>query len=85
MVYFKRAEFWHTTGMKLVIGGIVLGTATSLAAAPLLRGFLVGVHPADPLTIGAVIAAFLSVASIACFLPARRATKIDPTTTLRWE
>ena len=73
------------TEMKLVIGGIVLGTATSLAAAPLLRGFLVGVHPADPLTIGAVIAAFLSVASIACFLPARRATKTDPTTTLRWE
>ena len=72
-------------GMRLVIGGVVLGTAMSLAAAPLLRSFLVGVHPADPLTIVTVIAAFLTVASIACFLPARRATKIDPTTTLRWE
>ena len=71
--------------MKLVIGGVVLGTALSLAAAPLLRSFLVGVHPADPLTIGTVIVTFLTVASIACFLPARRATKIDPTTTLRWE
>ena len=74
-----------SAGMKLVIGGVVLGTALSLAAAPLLRSFLVGVHPADPLTIGTVIATFLTVASIACYLPARRATKIDPTTTLRWE
>ena len=72
-------------GMKLVIGGVVIGTALSLAAAPLLRSFLVGVHPADPLTIGTVIFAFLTVASIACLLPARAATKIDPTTTLRWE
>ena len=74
-----------SAGMKLVVGGVVLGTALSLAAGPLLRSFLVNIHPADPLTIGTVIAAFLTVASIACYLPARRATKIDPTTTLRWE
>ena len=74
-----------SAGMKLVIGGVVIGTALSLAAAPLLRSFLVGVHPADPLTIGTVVFAFLTVASIACLLPARAATKIDPTTTLRWE
>ena len=72
-------------GMKLVIGGVVLGTTLSLAAAPLLRSFLVGVRPADPLTIGTTVATFLTIASIACLIPARRATKIYPTTTLRWE
>jgi len=71
------------TGLRLAVSGIVLGTGFALAITPLLRGFLVGVRPADPLTMAAVAGIILVIAWVACFLPARRAARIDPTTALR--
>ncbi len=73
------------SGMRLVAAGILLGTALALGVTPLLRSFLVGVAPADPITLTTVILVFVSVASLACLLPARRAIKIDPAMTLRFE
>ena len=71
------------SGLRLVAIGIVLGTAMALAAAPLLRDFLVGVEPDDPLTLATVAGVFLLIASLACLLPARHAAGIEPTRTLR--
>jgi hypothetical protein len=62
-----------------------VGTVVALAMMPLLRSFLVGVTPSDPLTILVVVVTFLGVASVASFLPAFRAARIDPTSTLRFD
>ncbi len=72
-------------GLRLVASGLVLGVAIALALTPLLRSFLVGVEPSDPLTVVAVVLTLLGVASVAAFLPARRAARIDPTDALRFE
>ncbi len=73
------------SGMRLVLVGVLLGLGLSLLVSPLLRGFLVGVQPFDPITFAVVSLVFMSVASIACYLPARRATRINPATVLRNE
>lgn len=65
--------------------GIALGLATSLAGTRALASFLVGVSPNDPMTFGAVVALLLAVALIACWIPARRATKVSPLVALRYE
>ena len=62
-----------------------VGVACALAATQLLRGQLVGVTPTDPLTLAASILLLGAVAFIACWLPARRATKVDPMVALRAE
>jgi predicted permease len=72
-------------GMALVVVGVGLGLAGSLAAARLIAGQLFGVTPTDPLTIGGVAALLVAVALAACYLPARRATKVDPIIALRYE
>jgi putative ABC transport system permease protein len=70
-------------GLKLAGYGIVAGTAGALALASALRSVLVGISATDPLTLGAV-ALFLAFASAAaCYIPALRATRIDPSTALR--
>jgi ABC-type lipoprotein release transport system permease subunit len=50
-----------------------------------MRSMLVGVTPTDPLTYSAIVAAFLSIAMLASFGPARRASKLDPMTAMREE
>jgi predicted permease len=72
-------------GMSLVIAGVALGLAGSLAAARLIASQLFGVKPFDPQTIFGVSALLVSVALVACYLPARRATRVDPLTALRHE
>ena len=69
-------------GMMLVIGGIVLGIAGALALAQLLESFLVGVSTFDPLTIAGWCAVMIAIALAASYLPARRATRIDPAAVL---
>jgi putative ABC transport system permease protein len=70
-------------GLKLAGYGIVVGTAGALALASALRSLLVGISATDPVTLGAV-ALFLAFASaVACYIPALRATRIDPSTALR--
>jgi predicted permease len=72
-------------GMKLVLIGIVIGLPASLAAARLLDSMLVGLSAIDVLAIGVVTALLTGVTLVACYLPARRATRVDPLETLRYE
>jgi len=72
-------------GMKLVLIGAVIGIPGSLAVARLLSSMLVGVTTSDALTMGVVTALLIGVTLLACYLPARRATRVDPLETLRYE
>jgi putative ABC transport system permease protein len=70
-------------GLKLIVAGVAVGIAAALALGQVLRAYLFGVGPADPLTLILVAALFVTVALLACFVPARRATRTDPVTALR--
>ena len=72
-------------GMKLVLIGAVIGIPASLAVVQLLSSMLIGLTTSDALTIGVVTALLMGVALLACYLPARRATRVDPLETLRYE
>jgi putative ABC transport system permease protein len=72
-------------GLALVLVGEALGLAGAFALSRLLRGLLFGVTPTDVSTFIAVSAVLFSVALLACYLPARRATKVDPLIALRYE
>ena len=72
-------------GMKLVLIGAVIGIPASLAAMRLLSSMLTGLTTIDALTIGAVTALLVGVTLLACYLPARRATRVNPLETLRYE
>jgi predicted permease len=72
-------------GLHLVVIGMVLGIFGAVAAARVLRSFLYSVDPGDPLTFLAVIGVLSAAALVACWLPARRATKVDPIQALRYE
>jgi putative ABC transport system permease protein len=72
-------------GMLLIAFGIGLGVAGALALTPFLSSLLYGVKPTDPLTFVAVSLLLIAVALLASYLPARRATKVDPTVALRYE
>ena len=72
-------------GMKLVLLGLVIGIPASLAVARLLSSLLIGVTTSDALTIAIVTALLGGVTLLACYLPARRATRVDPLETLRYE
>jgi putative ABC transport system permease protein len=72
-------------GMTMVIIGVALGLAGALALTRLMTTLLFGVTPTDGLTIGLVSAVLIGVAFLACFIPARRATRVDPLVALRYE
>lgn len=72
-------------GLALAILGSVLGTAVALATGRVLRAYLFGISNTDPLTFVAVTLLLAGVALFACWLPARRAAKIDPMVALRYE
>ena len=72
-------------GMSLAGIGIVLGVAASLAVSRLLQSQLFGVQPADPATYSLAALTFALVALLACYIPARRASKVDPLVALRYE
>ncbi|MGH9373258.1 MAG: ABC transporter permease [Vicinamibacterales bacterium] len=72
-------------GLKLTGIGIGLGAAGSLLAARALTSLLFGVQPGDPTTLAAMAMLLFSVAGAACFIPARRATRVDPMVALRAE
>jgi predicted permease len=72
-------------GMKLVLIGVVIGVPASLAVARVLSSMLVGLTTTDALTIGVITALLVGVTLLACYLPARRATRVDPLETLRYE
>jgi len=70
-------------GMRQAVSGVGLGIVASLALTRALSSLLFGVSSTDPATFAAAAAALMSVAAAACYLPARRATTIDPTVALR--
>jgi predicted permease len=72
-------------GMRLVLIGAALGIAVALAVTRLLRSLLFGVRPVDPVTLAAVVAVLVAIALLASFIPARRATGLNPTEALRCE
>ena len=72
-------------GMKLTGIGVVLGAAAAFGLTRLLASLLFGVKTTDPLTYGTVALVLSAVALLACFIPALRASKIDPVTALRCE
>ena len=72
-------------GLLLALGGIVVGAAGALALTRLISGLLFGVSAADPAVYGLVALLLAAVALLACLVPARRATKVDPMVALRYE
>ena len=72
-------------GMKLTLIGVAIGLAGAIAVTRLMRSLLFAVAPTDLMTFGISSAGLIIVALLACFIPARRATKVDPLVALRYE
>ena len=71
--------------LALVLAGVALGLPAAWAASRLLRGLLYGLSPADPTRLAGAALVMLAVAVVAAYLPARRASRVDPMTALRSE
>ena len=72
-------------GLVLTAAGVMLGVLSAFAVSRLLSSVLFGIAPTDPLTFGAAMVVVFSVATLACWIPARRATRLDPVAALRAE
>ena len=72
-------------GLTLALAGVAIGLVCALALTRLMTSLLFGVTPTDGLTFTVVSLALILVALLACCIPARRATKIDPLEALRYE
>jgi putative ABC transport system permease protein len=74
-----------STGIKLALAGTAIGAAGALGLTRFLSTLLFGVSSFDPLTFSAMAATLIAVTLLACYLPARRASKTDPLVALRYE
>ncbi|HKC49009.1 MAG TPA: FtsX-like permease family protein, partial [Gemmatimonadales bacterium] len=73
------------SGMRLAAIGLALGVVLAFGATRLLSGMLYGISAADPLTYVVVTVLLVIVTAVACLVPARRATQVDPLVALRTE
>jgi putative ABC transport system permease protein len=74
-----------TSGVRLALAGTALGAAGAFVLTRFLSGMLFGVSSLDPLTFVAMAATLIAVTLIACYIPARRASRVDPLVALRYE
>jgi putative ABC transport system permease protein len=72
-------------GFRLIASGVFAGVALAIVLSRVLRTFLFEVQPNDPMTLIVVGALFAGVALLACWVPVRRAAKVDPLEALRYE
>ena len=72
-------------GLGLAIAGAAVGLIGAVVVSHLMTGLLYGVRPTDPLTFADVAVLLIAVALLACYIPARRAIRVDPMVTLRYE
>ena len=72
-------------GARVAVTGVAIGLVGAFALAGLMRSLVFEVDPRDPLTLAATGLVLLAVSLAACYLPARRATRVDPATALRME
>jgi ABC-type lipoprotein release transport system permease subunit len=72
-------------GLKVALIGVAFGLVAALALTRWMESLLFGVRPTDPLTFSLIAVVLLCVALVACWIPARRATQVDPLLALRRE
>jgi len=72
-------------GLKLVLSGLVIGLISALALKRVIGKLLFGVSPSDPTTFLAIAVLMIGIALLACWIPASRATKVNPLSALRSE
>jgi len=72
-------------GLLLALSGLAIGAIAALAFTRMMSGLLFHIGAADPLSFGASALLFAAIAALASYLPARRATRVDPTEALRYE
>jgi ABC-type antimicrobial peptide transport system permease subunit len=72
-------------GLRLALIGVAAGAVGALALTRLIRGLLFGISSFDPMTFAAMALGLIGVTVLACLIPARRATKVDPLVALRYE
>jgi len=72
-------------GVRMVIAGLLIGLVAALVLTRVMTRYLLDVSPGDPLTYATVALVLTAVALLACWIPARRATRVDPGMALRYE
>ena len=72
-------------GLRVALLGVVVGIAAALGLTRLLTQMIFGVRAADPLTFAGVAILLTFIAMVACYIPARRAMRVDPIVALRYE
>jgi putative ABC transport system permease protein len=72
-------------GMKLLLLGVAAGAVAAFVLTPVMSSLLFGISPSDPVTFAGSVIFLALVALLACYIPARRAAKVEPMVALRYE